>query len=110
MLMFRKSKKASSPKEPASVRSIPNAGGLRLLEISGTNAAGTKLNSLNCTIFNDLHILKIDFKGTFDILNHVHTDAACLLRQTAPGDAAAIAADFAAECTDFAHFTESFVL
>ena len=89
--------------EPACFRSIPNIDELRLLEISGANAAGAELDGLDGTVFDDLHILKIDLKGTLHILHHMHTDAACLLRQTAPGDATAIAADLAAECADFTH-------
>ena len=92
-----------SKKEPACFRSIPNGGGLRLLEIPGANAAGAEFHGLDGAVLNDLHALKVDFKSTLDILHHMHTDAACLLRQTAPGNATAVAADLAAECADFTH-------
>ena len=108
---LHKSKKASSfPKGTRLLPKYSECGGLRLLEIPGANAAGAELNGLDGAVLNDFHVLKIDFKSALHILNHMHTDAACLLRQTAPGDATAIAADLAAECADFTHFTESFVL
>ena len=109
-IQHKNEKGESLKRNPPDFRSIPNIGGLRLLEISGANAAGAELHGLDSAVFNNLHILKIDLKGTLHILHHMHTDAACLLSQTAPGDATAIAADLAAECADFAHFTESFVL
>ena len=103
-------KASSFPKGTRLLPKYSESGRLRLLEISGANAAGAELDGLDGTVLDDLHILKIDLEGTLNILHHMHTDAACLLRQTAPGDATAIAADLAAECADFAHFTESFVL
>ena len=71
--------------------------------MSGADASGAHLDSLDGAAFIDLDILKIYFKGTLHVFDNVHTDTAGFLGQTLAGDAAAVAAGLAAECADFAH-------
>ena len=73
---------------------------LRLGVVSGTDAGSTHFDSLDSAAFDDFDILKIDFKGTLDVFDNVHTDTAGFLRQTLTGDAAAVAAGFTAEIAD----------
>ena len=81
---------------------------LRFIEIAGTNATDTHLDSFDSAVVIDFDVLKVDFKSTFDIFDHVHTDTAGLLRQTLTGDAAAIGFGLAAHCANFTHFFLTF--